>query len=130
MKKIGIALAAILTATALTPAMARPHGWLLVGSRSVSGHVDHDEIVLAGHRRYNQMKVCVSKRAVHFINVNVKYENWQDQNISIASEIAPGDCTRDIDLAGHDRDIRDIQFTYDAAGWHRRQTATVRVYVR
>ncbi|MFO1187441.1 MAG: DUF2541 family protein [Alphaproteobacteria bacterium] len=121
--------AAAIVAGLLVAPVAHAAGWILLGVREVTDRVDHDEIVLAGHARYNHIRVCAYRHPVHFYNVTVHYQNGGAQDVSIASNIPRGGCSRAIDLNGGDRDITRIAFTYEATGWGWHD-ATVRVYGR
>jgi hypothetical protein len=113
----------------LAPIGAQADNWLLLGAREVTDRVDHDEIVVGGHRHFDHIKICAYRHPVHFYDVNITFENGGHQDVAIRSEIGAGSCSRDIDLDGGQRDIQNIKFVYEASGWgwHR---ATVRVYAR
>lgn len=127
--KTGLIFAAVLAA-GLAPGVSHAAGaWTLLGAREVTDRVDHDEIVLAGHRHYNHLRICVYRHPIHFYDVSVNYENGGHEDLSIRSDIPRGGCTRSIDLNGGERDITNIRFTYEATGWGWHD-ATVRVYGR
>jgi hypothetical protein len=119
------ALVAVGTVAAAAPAAA----WTLLGERVVRDRVDHDEIWLEGHRQFSQIKICVYRHPVHVYDVDVRFNNGGHQDVQVRSRIAPGTCTRDIDLIGDDRDIRNIKMLYEETSRGKR-TATVRVFGR
>ncbi len=111
------------------PSTAAPQ-WVLLGERTVRDRTDHDEIWVEGHRRFSQIKLCVYRHPVHIYDLDVNYHNGEHQDIQVRARVNPGTCTRDIDLTGDDRDIRNIKMLYEETSWGRRRTATVRVYGR
>ena len=120
------ALVAFGTIAASAPAMA----WDLLGERIVRDRMDHDEIWLDGHRRFDQIKLCVYRHPVRIYDLDVNFNNGGHQDVEVRARINPGDCTRAIDLRGDDRDIKNIKMLYEETSWGRRRTATVRVYGR
>lgn len=127
MKAKLIAAAAALAATA---AVASPAAaWDLIGTREVLDRTDHDTMVIEGHKTFTQIKVCVYRQPVHFIDLDVNFHNGGHQDVSIASRINPGKCTRNIDLEGGARDINTIKFVYEETSF-RHRTATVKVFAR
>ena len=120
------ALVAFGTIAASAPAMA----WDLLGERVVTDRMDHDEIWLDGHRRFDQIKLCVYRHPVRIYDLDVNFDNGGHQDVEVRARINPGDCTRAIDLRGDDRDIKNIKMLYEETSWGRRRTATVRVYGR
>lgn len=107
-----------------TPAAAE---WRLIGEREVLDRVDRDTIIVEGHQQFERIRICVYRQPVHFIDADVTYHNGGRQDISIAARIRPGNCTRDIDLVGEDRDIATISLLYEENS-RRRGRAHVRVF--
>ena len=110
-------------ACATEPASA----WTEVGVRDVGNRADHDVVQLNGHRLYDRIKLCVYRNPVHFMDLNVSFNNGGDQPVPVRSLIPAGGCTRVIDLSGGQRDIARIDMIYREGTW-RRRTATVRVF--
>jgi hypothetical protein len=101
--------------------------WDLVGTREVRDRTERDTITLNGHRQFERIKLCVYRNPVHFLDLDVRYRNGGHQDVSVASRINAGQCTRVIDLVGDDRDITTISMLYEETSFRRRR-ATVRVY--
>lgn len=128
MKRVNIALAAALATVGV--AAASPAGaWTLIGVREVTDRVERDEIVLPGPRDFRQIKFCVKRNPVEFHDVDVYFANGGHQDIAMREVVPAGGCTRDIDLAGGDRNITRIVFKYEETS-ARRARATVRVFGR
>jgi hypothetical protein len=120
------ALACISAAAMATPAAA----WTEVARRVVTDRMDVDVVVLPGWRRYDEIKLCVKRNPVRFVDVDVNFANGGHQDISVRSRINPGDCTRNIDLRGYNRDITSIKLLYEETSWGRHKTATVVLWAR
>ncbi len=116
--------ATIALAACAGPAAAE---WTMVGQREVTDRAETDTIALPGHRRFNQIKLCVYRNPVHFIDADVYFRNGGHQDVSLASRINAGDCSRVIDLDGGQRDIDRIVLRYEETS-RRRARATVRVF--
>jgi hypothetical protein len=128
MKTIFLTAAAATLTSSLalsTPALAS--GWDLLGTLNVREQVDVDTITLPGNRKFDRIRICAYRAPVRIIDIDVHYENGGHQDISTRWEIRPGDCTRNIDLNGNNRNIRAIALKYEENSW-RLGTATVRVF--
>lgn len=124
--KVRLTLAAAAIA-ALVPTLAAAASWVLLGSKNVRDRVDYDEIVLAGHRTFSQIKLCVQRHPVRIYNVDVYFNNGGNQDIELRERIGAGSCSRVIDLDGGSRDIARIRLVYEETSALPR-TATVNVY--
>ena len=116
-----LALAACATPT---PASA----WTQIGARDVRDRTDRDTIVVEGPRQFERIKLCVYRNPVHFLDVDVHYANGGHQDVSLRTRINPGQCTRNIDLNGDDRNIVSVSMLYEETSWRRGAHATVRVF--
>ena len=88
----------------------------VLGAREVGYSTDRDVIRVHQDRPYNQIRLCVSKHAVRFHDVDVVYRNGGRQDLKVLWVIPKDECTRWIDLAGRDRWLREIIFRYDTYG--------------
>jgi hypothetical protein len=113
----------VLAATA-APAFA----WDLLGTRDVRDRTDRDTIYVEGARQFERIRLCVYRRPVHFLDVDVRYANGGHQDVSVRQRINPGECTRAIDLTGDDRNITSVSMLYEETSWRRGAHATVRLY--
>jgi hypothetical protein len=135
MTKVKVLLAgavmALGTAFSTAPALAWPgSGWTLLGTRVVSDRMDSDVISVPGRARYAQIKICVYRNPIRVYDIDVRYRNGDNQDISVRHRLRAGQCTRNIDLDGRRRDIRSIRMMYEETSWGRGRTATVRVFGR
>lgn len=118
---------AALSALAMLATTAPAYAWEVVGVREVRDHTDRDTIVLGGHRQFTRLKLCVYRNPVHFIDLDVRFNNGGHQDVPVRARINPRGCTRVIDLEGGARDIASISMLYEETSF-RRATATVRVF--
>ncbi len=121
--------ACVLSAFLALAATAGPAAaWDQIGVRDVRDRTDRDTISLNGHRQFERIKLCVYRNPVHFIDLDVRFQNGGHQDVSVAQRINPGQCTRAIDVDGDDRDITTISMLYEETSFRRRAHATVRVF--
>ncbi|HRI04255.1 MAG TPA: DUF2541 family protein [Pyrinomonadaceae bacterium] len=95
---------------------ANAHGQRnLLGTRDVTGRVDHDRITVTSLRGdFKRIKFKVAKRAIEFYRVVVRFGNGTSQRLAFRQLIPAGGESRWVDLRGTDRVIRSIDFWYDA----------------
>ena len=92
----------------------RPN-WVLLGQRTVTDRVDHDQIVVTIARGdFRAIKITVHRAAVDFHRVVVHFANGGDQEVEMRHTIPAGGETRAIDLRAGERVIRSVDFWYDA----------------
>lgn len=117
------ALVTIAAGAVATPALA----WDRIGTRTVSDRAERDIINVAGAKRYDRIKICVYKHPVAFHDLDINYANGGRQDVAVRARINPGQCTRNIDLNGDDRNITTIVLKYEETS-RRRARAKVRVF--
>ena len=131
-----LALASALVAAGLaTPASAHFPGpwapsWDLLGTRSVRHFADRDVVPAYGHRHYSQIKICAYNKPIRFYDLDVVFHNGGHQDVPVRAVLAPGQCTRSVDLFGYRRDIQFVNMAYQTLGWNHGSRAFVRVYAR
>ena len=105
------------------------HGWRTAAYKTVSGK-DTDRIALPGRQRYSRVRLCSMNAPIRMRDFDVYFANGGHQDVNVRERIAPGTCTRAIDLSGRGgRDITQIRLKYEpiARGLRR---PLVRVQVR
>ena len=110
---IASGLVALTTALTASPAAA----WDQIAERVVTDRFDVDNIVLPGPRKFTRIKVCVYDNPVHFYDFDIFFRNGGHQDVSVRSRINAGECTRNIDLNGGQRNINRIKFKYEETSW-------------
>ncbi len=126
MKKSHVAAAAVALVSTLavaTPAFA----WDLLGTFTVRDRVDVDTLTLPGNRVFSRIKVCAYRHPVHIIDIDIHFANGGHQDVDTRWQINPGECTRNIDLNGANRNISAIVLKYEENSWKNRR-ATARVF--
>lgn len=89
--------------------------WTKLGEKSVSDKVERDTIVVTRSRGdFTAIKLRVSKRAVEFRDLKIRYGNGTVQDVELRRVIPKGGESRVIDLQGRDRVIKSIELIYDA----------------
>lgn len=101
--------------------------WIKIGERRVSFIADHDVINMTGNDNYSQLKFKVKDGPVHFLDVDVHFENGEKLDVSIKQKVPKDGETRVIDLPGGSRNIRKIEFWYETKGI-RKGRGTVEVW--
>ena len=112
MKNI-ISVLAILMLAGITTSISA-QGWTYLGSAKVHGMgVDHDEILVTGMLGdFTAIKLFVENEGIEFERVVVHFGNGGQQELIIRDFIPAGGETRVLDLTGHDRVIRRVDFYY------------------
>jgi hypothetical protein len=94
---------------------AQGPNWVLLGQRTVTDRIDHDQIVVTATRGdFRSIKITVQRAAVDFHRVVVHFRNGGNQEVEMRHTIPAGGETRAIDLRAGDRVIRSVDFWYDA----------------
>lgn len=107
-----LTIAAIAVTGLAAAAAAQGPGWRALGNKRVSG-ADTDTIALLGRARYNQLRLCAYRAPLHMTDFDVFYRNGTRDDLNTRARIAPGTCTRAIDLRGRNRDIQLVRFRYE-----------------
>ncbi|HZV70351.1 MAG TPA: hypothetical protein VFG10_12435 [Saprospiraceae bacterium] len=112
MKNIFSILSMVLLGSVATSISAQ--GWTFLGSAKVHGvGVDHDEILVTGMQGdFSAIKLFVENEGIEFERVVVHFGNGGQQELIIRDFIPAGGETRVLDLTGHDRVIRTVDFYY------------------
>jgi hypothetical protein len=124
--RASFAAAFLVLAACATPTPAS--AWTQIGVRDVRDRTDRDTIVVEGPRQFERIKLCVYRNPVHFLDVDVRYANGGHQDVSLRTRLNPGQCTRNIDLNGDDRNIASVSMLYEETSWRRGAHATVRLF--
>ena len=109
---LGLCGAALLSGLTAGPAVAET----LLGSRKVAYLSETDVIPVPGKRRFGAIKLCVTRHAVRFRDLDVVYGNGGKDDISVRRIIRASECTRWANLRGRRRNIARIILRYDNYG--------------
>ncbi|HET9833111.1 MAG TPA: hypothetical protein VFP91_15420 [Vicinamibacterales bacterium] len=95
--------------------------WLSLGERAITSDVDRDTIAVAGsHGTFRAIKMSVRGSAVRFNRVVLRFENGAQRELQLDVRVPAGGETRAIHLKGEERELRSIEFWYEAASVGRR----------
>ena len=102
-----------LSNTFYQPATLELGGWIKLGTQTVSPGVDHDVLTLTEtEETYNRLKIKVSKAAVHIRNIDIIYSDKTSESHLIERPLKKGASSRNLDLVGHGRVIKQVLFIY------------------
>jgi len=105
--------------------------WVFLGERVVNDRLDHDTIDVGSKRgAFDRIKIMVRQRPVHFLDVKVHFANGKSWSADVRKLVPAGGSTREIELPGGERDIRSVEFWYEAQSRGRGKRATVELYGR
>lgn len=93
--------------------------WRDIIRLSVRDHADRDTANVSDPALYRQVMVCAERNTVRLRRAEVQLGNRRWQRIFLPLVIAPGQCSKAVDLAGNSRRIRAVRFEYEAwtPGW-------------
>jgi hypothetical protein len=89
--------------------------WELLGARVVKFSTDHDVILAGLQGSYRAIKVEVHGSKLEMYNIRVHFMNGEVFQPTVRHNFKPGSWTRVIDLPGHKRVIKHIEFWYRTA---------------
>jgi len=113
MKLISIAAAVSILAIAAA-AEARPGGgWRVIGTRTVAAGVDTDRIATPGDRLDNQLRLCVFDAPLRMIDLDISFASGQRHDVKIRNRLAPGSCSRVINLPWRGRSVTAVELRYE-----------------
>ncbi|MGL5785715.1 MAG: hypothetical protein ACRCX4_02690 [Bacteroidales bacterium] len=107
--------------------------WEKLGERNVQFRSERDAISCRGKGTFTRLKIRVKDAPVEFSKVIVKYGNGTSQELYVRQLIPAGGETREIDLRGNKRTIKEVVFYYKSKKgykWGKHKRATVSVWGR
>jgi hypothetical protein len=106
------------------------HGWRTIAYQTVRGGTDTDRIYVRGRERFNNVRLCSMNAPIRMRDFDIYFANGQRQDVNVRERIAPGTCTRAVNMLGSDRrDITLIRLKYEPIT-RSMQRPLVRVQVR
>lgn len=88
-------------------------GWIKLGTQTVSPGVDHDVLTVTEiEQTYNHLKIKVLKAPVHLRNIDIIYNDNTSESHLIERQLKKGASSRNLDLVGYGRVIKQIVFIY------------------
>jgi hypothetical protein len=90
-----------------------PRGWHVIGTKTVNGRHDTDDIYTPGRQNYRAIRLCAYRAPIHLRDVSIRFNNGVRQDARVRDYLRANSCTRAIDLRGRTRDIARIRMKYD-----------------
>ncbi len=87
-------------------------GWHKIGETSVDFKADKDVVKVLGADRFKALRIKATDAPVHIENMQVVYENGEPEDIAIRFDFKQGTESRQIDLKGNERKIKEVSFIY------------------
>lgn len=110
-KYLFIGMACIAGSLWVAPASAK-QSWRVIAEQTVGKNGDSDIVRIVGRERYSQVRLCVTRRAMHLNDFSVQFGNGKRQSLSLKANFRPGQCSRAIDLKGERRNIETVMLNY------------------
>lgn len=105
--------------------------WEYLGQAQVNGRGDRDRIAIGRNEgRFHSLQLRVVGAPIEFQRVVVHYANGASEELQLRDRIPAGGQTRDIDLRGNDRAIRNVEFWYSPSSWRAGSQPRVYLYGR
>lgn len=104
----------------IRPAVAPPISpWREISRITVRDRATTDTIRINDRQPYLELKICGERSIVRVRRAEVQLDGRHWQRLFVAPALAPGACTRAIDLTGEGRRITALRFDYEAwsPGW-------------
>lgn len=89
-------------------------GWREIARQSVRDRNDRDTIPVRSNELFREVKVCAERNILRIRRAEVQLGNGYWQRMFVPPVLAPGKCSKDIDLMGNARRIRALRFEYEA----------------
>jgi hypothetical protein len=120
MKKLVLALLLIAshaTVMAQTPkvVLSDKDGWHKIGETTVDFKHEKDHIMVVGANRFAAVQIKVTDAPIHFISMDIHFDNGEMQTIPIGEEIKIAGETKSINLGG-EKIIKKVTFSYKTIG--------------
>ncbi|MEP6466997.1 MAG: hypothetical protein ABJB05_11865 [Parafilimonas sp.] len=87
-------------------------GWHKIGETTVDFKTDKDKIIVIGADNFKSIKLKAVDAPVHIESLEVVYENGDPEQIPVRYDFKAGTESRNIDLKGNDRKIKEINMVY------------------
>jgi len=105
--------AAFAALTVASPVAAQYGNWRTIAFKTVASGTDRDTINVRGNQRFRQVRLCVFSAPIRMRDFDVRFDNGGHQDVRVRQRIGAGTCTRNIDLSGQRRDIRQVRLVYE-----------------
>lgn len=119
-----IQLISLIAVTVIIHAFSTPssndearENWRLLGRVTAGHNGDHDVIHVDGsHDVFRKLKFKVENSPLNMQKMIVRYDDGAPENIEVRNEIPKGGESREIDLKGGKRKLKNVEFWFDTKG--------------
>ena len=87
-------------------------GWHKIGETTVDFKTDKDKVYVLGNDHFKSIILKAVDAPVHIDNLEVVYGNGEPEEIPVRYDFKAGSESRNIDLKGYDRKIKEINLVY------------------
>lgn len=97
----------------------RPSGvveaqWLEIVRLNVRDRAERDTAAVRDNGLYSEVMVCAERSTIRLRRAEIQLDDGGWQRLFLPLALAPGECSKGIDLLGRGRRIRAVQFDYEA----------------
>jgi hypothetical protein len=103
-------------------------GWHKIGEITASFKMEDESIAVLGADKFAAIKLRVTDAAINIVHVQVFYEDGQMEEVDVKNELTAGSETRVIDLAGSDKELKKVAFTYKTLPNQKDEKAHIELY--
>lgn len=87
-------------------------GWHKIGETTVDFKTDKDKLYVLGNDHFKSIILKAVDAPVHIENLEVVYGDGEPEEIPVRFDFKAGSESRNIDLKGYDRKIKEINLVY------------------
>jgi hypothetical protein len=103
-------------------------GWHKIGEITASFKMEDESIAVLGADKFAAIKLRVTDAPINIVHVQVFYEDGQMEEVDVKNELTAGSETRVIDLAGSDKELKKVAFTYKTLPNQKDEKAHIELY--
>lgn len=89
---------------------------VVLGAKTIPYGSSASSISVNANPLFGSVRLCVGNASLEIYDLDLSFANGGRQDAAIRENFAPGGCTRWIDLAGGQRHITRIDFSYATTG--------------
>jgi len=87
-------------------------GWHKIGETTVDFKTDKDKVLILGNDHFKSLRLKAVDAPVHIENLEVVYGDGDPEEIPVRYDFKAGSESRNIDLKGYDRKIKEVNLVY------------------
>jgi hypothetical protein len=103
-------------------------GWHKIGEVKADFKMEDQSIAVLGNDRFKSILLKVTDAPINIENITVVFEDGATQDVNVKNELKAGAETRQIDLKGGSKEIKQVKFTYKTLPNQQEDKAHVELY--